>query len=46
MTAASPLKRVSQPSEMADLAWFITNHAPSITGQVLAAENGLLLTGA
>lgn len=46
MTEASPLKRVSQPSEMAELAWFLTSHAPSITGQVIAAENGLLLTGA
>jgi 3-oxoacyl-[acyl-carrier protein] reductase len=46
MTAASPLKRVSQPAEMADLAWFLTCHAPSITGQVLAAENGLMLATA
>lgn len=46
LTAASPLKRVSQPSEIADLAWFVTAHVPSMTGQVLAAENGLLLATA
>ncbi len=45
LTAASPLQRVSQPAEIAELAWFIARHAPSITGQVIAAENGLLLTG-
>lgn len=43
MIEASPLKRVSQPAEMAELAWFLTCHAPSMTGQVIAAENGLLL---
>ncbi|HEY4296013.1 MAG TPA: SDR family oxidoreductase [Paraburkholderia sp.] len=45
MTQASPLKRVSQPGEVADLAWFIVAHAPAMTGQVIAAENGLLLNG-
>lgn len=45
MTEASPLKRVSQPSEVAELAWFIAAQAPAITGQVIAMENGLLLAG-
>lgn len=45
LTEASPLKRVSQPSEVAELAWFIAAQAPAITGQVIAMENGLLLTG-
>ncbi|VVE14566.1 oxidoreductase [Pandoraea morbifera] len=39
----APLKRVSQPSEIAELAWFLAAHAPAMTGQVLAIENGLLL---
>ena len=42
MTTAAPLKRVSRPAEIADIAWFLC-HAPGITGQVIAAENGLLL---
>lgn len=46
MTGNSPLKRVSQPVEIADLAFFLTDRAPAITGQVIAAENGLLLTAA
>lgn len=45
MTTAAPLKRVSQPGEVADLAWFIAAHAPAMTGQVIALENGLLLNG-
>jgi 3-oxoacyl-[acyl-carrier protein] reductase len=45
MIAAAPLQRVSQPGEIAELAWFIAAHAPAITGQVIAAENGLLLNG-
>ncbi|MDE1180523.1 SDR family oxidoreductase [Paraburkholderia sp.] len=45
MTDAAPLKRVSMPSEIADLAWFLAAQAPAITGQVIAAENGLLLNG-
>src|SRR6185437_5907384 len=45
LTEASALKRVSQPSEVADLAWFIAAHAPALTGQVIAMENGLLLNG-
>jgi NAD(P)-dependent dehydrogenase (short-subunit alcohol dehydrogenase family) len=45
MTKVAPLKRVSQPAEIADLAWFIVAHAPSMTGQVIAAENGILLNG-
>jgi enoyl-[acyl-carrier-protein] reductase (NADH) len=43
MRENAPLKRVSQPSEVADLAWFITARAPAMTGQVLALENGLML---
>lgn len=45
MTTTAPLKRVSQPGEVADLAWFIAAHAPAMTGQVIALENGLLLNG-
>lgn len=45
MGAVSPLKRVSQPAEVADLAWYLTAHSPAITGQVIAMENGLLLNG-
>lgn len=45
MTEVAPLRRVSQPGEIADLAWFIVAHAPAMTGQVIAAENGLLLNG-
>lgn len=43
MRENAPLKRVSQPSEVAELAWFIAARAPAMTGQVLALENGLLL---
>jgi len=43
MTSNAPLQRVSQPDEIADLAWFLAARAPAITGQVIAAENGLLL---
>ncbi|CAB3888271.1 3-oxoacyl-[acyl-carrier-protein] reductase FabG [Achromobacter aegrifaciens] len=43
MRENAPLKRVSQPSEVADLAWFIAARAPAMTGQVLAIENGLML---
>lgn len=43
MRENSPLKRVSQPSEVAELAWFLAARAPAMTGQVLAIENGLLL---
>jgi len=42
MTTNAPLKRVSLPDEIADIAWFLCA-APAITGQVIAAENGLLL---
>jgi 3-oxoacyl-[acyl-carrier protein] reductase len=42
MTTNAPLKRVSQPAEIAEIALFLCS-APSITGQVIAAENGLLL---
>lgn len=45
MTEQAPLKRVSQPAEIAELAWFLATQAPAITGQVIAAENGLLLNG-
>lgn len=43
MRENAPLGRVSQPSEIAELAWFLAAHAPAMTGQVLAIENGLLL---
>ena len=43
MRENAPLKRVSQPSEVAELAWFIAARALAMTGQVLAIENGLLL---
>nr|BAJ41190.1 L-phenylserine dehydrogenase [Pseudomonas syringae] len=43
MRENAPLKRVSQPAEIAELAWFLAAHAPAMTGQVLAIENGLLL---
>ena len=43
MRENAPLKRVSQPSEVAELAWFIAARAPAMTGQVLALENGLML---
>lgn len=43
MRENSPIKRVSQPAEIADLAWFLAAQAPAITGQVIAIENGLLL---
>ncbi|HEY0296196.1 MAG TPA: SDR family oxidoreductase [Bordetella sp.] len=45
MIEAAPLKRVSQPAEVAELAWFIAAHAPALTGQVIAMENGLMLAG-
>jgi 3-oxoacyl-[acyl-carrier protein] reductase len=45
MTEQAPLKRVSMPAEIADLAWFLATQAPAMTGQVIAAENGLLLNG-
>ncbi|WP_374193495.1 SDR family NAD(P)-dependent oxidoreductase [Trinickia mobilis] len=45
MTEAAPLRRVSQPTEVADLVWFLAAQAPAITGQVIAMENGLLLAG-
>ncbi|VVE43308.1 oxidoreductase [Pandoraea capi] len=43
MRENSPLGRVSQPAEIAELAWFLAARAPAMTGQVLAIENGLLL---
>lgn len=43
MRENAPLKRVAQPGEIADLAWFLAAQAPAMTGQVLAIENGLLL---
>jgi 3-oxoacyl-[acyl-carrier protein] reductase len=45
MTDQAPLKRVSMPAEIAEIAWFLSTQAPSMTGQVIAAENGLLLNG-
>ncbi|SDV46484.1 SDR family NAD(P)-dependent oxidoreductase [Chitinasiproducens palmae] len=43
MTTNAPLKRVAQPAEIAELAWFLATQAPAITGQVIAADNGLLV---
>jgi NAD(P)-dependent dehydrogenase (short-subunit alcohol dehydrogenase family) len=43
MRQNAPLKRVSQPAEIAELVWFLAARAPAMTGQVLAIENGLLL---
>lgn len=43
MMNSSPLKRVSRPDEVAELAWFISSSAPAVTGQVIAIENGLML---
>ncbi|RYX94501.1 MAG: SDR family oxidoreductase [Comamonadaceae bacterium] len=42
-TAASVLKRVSQPEEVAALAWFLTTQAPGMTGEVVVMDNGLHL---
>jgi 3-oxoacyl-[acyl-carrier protein] reductase len=42
-TAAAVLQRVSQPEEVAALAWFVTTQAPAMTGNVLAMDNGLHL---
>ena len=42
-TAASVLKRVSQPAEVAALAWFLCTQAPGMTGEVLMMDNGLHL---
>lgn len=42
-TESSPLKRVSQPEEVAALACFITERAPGMTGTVIPMDNGLHL---
>lgn len=42
-TTASVLKRVSQPEEVAALAWFLCTQAPGMTGEVLMMDNGLHL---
>lgn len=42
-TAASVLQRVSQPPEVAALAYFLAARAPGMTGQVLVLDNGLCL---
>lgn len=42
-TASSVLQRVSQPSEVAALAWFLCTSAPGITGDVIKMDNGLHL---
>jgi 3-oxoacyl-[acyl-carrier protein] reductase len=42
-TAASVLQRVSQPDEVAQLAWFLCTQAPAMTGSVLMMDNGLHL---
>ena len=43
MTRQAALQRVSRPAEVAEIAWFLATQAPGITGQVLCADNGLLL---
>ncbi len=40
---AAPLRRVSQPAEIAELAWFLCAQATAMTGQVVAIDNGLQL---
>ncbi len=40
---ASVLKRVSQPAEVAALAWFLCTGAPGITGTIIPMDNGLHL---
>jgi NAD(P)-dependent dehydrogenase (short-subunit alcohol dehydrogenase family) len=42
-TAASVLRRVSQPDEVAALAWFLSTQAPGMTGTVVMMDNGLHL---
>jgi len=42
-TESSPLKRVSQPEEVAALACFLTERAPGMTGEVIQMDNGLHL---
>lgn len=42
-TAASVLGRVSQPEEVAQLAWFLVARAPGMTGNIIALDNGLAL---
>ena len=46
MTHQAALRRVSRPAEVAEIAWFLAVQAPAVTGQVLCAENGLLLAEA
>lgn len=43
-TANSLLQRVSQPEEVAALAWFVTERAPGMTGEIIKMDNGLHLT--
>jgi 3-oxoacyl-[acyl-carrier protein] reductase len=42
-TQSSVLKRVSQPAEVASLAWFLCANSPGITGDVILLDNGLHL---
>ena len=42
-TASSVLRRVSQPVEVAALAWFLCTAAPGITGEIIKMDNGLHL---
>jgi 3-oxoacyl-[acyl-carrier protein] reductase len=42
-TAAAVLQRVSQPEEVAALAWFLCTQAPGMTGAVIMMDNGLHL---
>jgi 3-oxoacyl-[acyl-carrier protein] reductase len=43
MEKAAALKRVSQPDEIAQLAWFMVAQSPGMTGQVVALDNGITL---
>lgn len=42
-TNASVLQRISQPEEVAALAWFVTERAPGMTGEIIQMDNGLHL---
>jgi len=42
-TQSAVLRRVSQPQEVAALAWFLCARAPGMTGNVVLMDNGLHL---
>ena len=41
--ASAPLRRVSEAKEIAEMAWFISERTPGMTGHVSVIDNGLLL---